>query len=473
MALRPVSSKRDEGPPRHRRDLSNPRNPRNPRNPLQQLSLLLWTLLVRFATPALLLRLWLRARREPGYGSRWWERWGWGIRDQGGGSGGLEGTDQRVWLHAVSLGETHACVPLMQAWLEHDPSVRFLLTHMTATGRAAGLEIATRAEFAGRVEQAWLPYDTPGAVRRFLRVHRPGLGVLMETEVWPNLIAQCADAGVPMALVNARLSPRSLRRAQRIRWLIEPALASLAAIVAQTPRDAERLRTLGVDGALIAGNLKFDRPVDAALSALGRQWRAGLSDSQAQPQSGRQVILAASTRDGEEADLLAGLHRKSLWVIVPRHPQRFDAVAEQIQAHGFQLVRRSKDTDWAQAEVILGDSMGEMTAWYAMADVAILGGSLRPFGGQNLIEAAAVGCPVVLGPHTFNFAQAAEDAVECGAALRATTAAHALELAQSVAENPSQRTAMSLSALAWVASHRGATQRTLRALVCLLPSGPT
>jgi len=343
---------------------------------------------------------------------------------------------------------------------------------MTATGRAAGSEIANRTEFSGRVEQAWLPYDTPSAVQRFLRAHRPGLGVLMETEVWPNLIAQCSDAGVPMALVNARLSPRSLRRAQRIRWLIEPALASLAAIVAQTTRDAERLGILGFEGVLVAGNLKFDRPVDADLAALGRQWRADLSGVQSGPQSGRQVILAASTRDGEEADLLAGLHRKSLWVIVPRHPQRFDAVAEQIQAHGFQLVRRSKDTDWAQAEVILGDSMGEMTAWYAMADVAILGGSLRPFGGQNLIEAAAVGCPVVLGPHTFNFAQAAEDAVECGAALRATTAAHALDLAQSVAENPSQRTAMSLSALAWVASHRGATQRTLRALVCLLPSGP-
>ena len=458
MALRPGLSERDE---------------RRRRNPPQQLSLLLWTLLIRFATPALLLRLWLRARREPGYGFRWWERWGWGARGQGDSSGGPEGTQQRVWLHAVSLGETQACVPLMQAWLEHDPSVRFLLTHMTATGRAAGSEIANRTEFSGRVEQAWLPYDTPGAVQRFLRAHRPGLGVLMETEVWPNLIAQCSDAGVPMALVNARLSPRSLRRAQRIRWLIEPALASLAAIVAQTPRDAERLGILGVEGVLVAGNLKFDRPVDADLAALGRQWRAGLSGVQPGPQSGRQVILAASTRDGEEADLLAGLNRKSLWVIVPRHPQRFDAVAEQIQTHGFQLVRRSKDADWAQAEVILGDSMGEMTAWYAMADVAILGGSLRPFGGQNLIEAAAVGCPVVLGPHTFNFAQAAEDAVECGAALRAENAAHALDLAQSVAENPSQRGAMSLSALEWVASHRGATQRTLKALVCLLRNGPT
>ena len=181
--------------------------------------------------------------------------------------------------------------------------------------------------------------------------------------------------------------------------------------------------------------------------------------------------MAASTRDGEEADLLAGMTRKPLWVIVPRHPQRFEAVAGQIQMQGFRLVRRSKDQDWTQAEVILGDSMGEMTAWYAMADAAILGGSLRPFGGQNLIEAAAVGCPVVLGPHTFNFSQAAEDAVECGAALRAENAADAIAIAQNVAENPSQRAAMSLSALEWVASHRGATQRTLRALLCLLPHG--
>lgn len=447
------------------------RHPHHRINPRQQLSLLLWTQLVRLATPALLVRLWLRARRESGYGFRWWERWGLGLQGQGGRSGDPRG--QRVWFHAVSLGETHACVPLMQAWLEHDPSVRFLLTQMTATGRAAGAEIAAQPEFAGRVELAWLPYDTPGAVRRFLTAHRPGLGILMETEVWPNLIAQCSAAGVPVALVNARLSPRSLRRARRIRWLIEPALASLAAVVAQTPRDAERLRSLGVEGASVAGNLKFDRPVDADLLALGRQWRAGLSGPESGPRSGRPVILAASTRDGEETDLLADLNRRPLWVFVPRHPQRFEAVSDQIVARGFRLVRRSKDADWTQAEVILGDSMGEMTAWYAMADVAILGGSLRPFGGQNLIEAAAVGCPVVLGPHTFNFAQAAEDAVECGAALRADNAAHALVLAQDVAENPSRRAAMSLSALEWVASHRGATQRTLRALVCLLPHGPT
>ena len=448
------------------------RQQRNRRNPRQRFSLLLWTLLVWIATPALLLRLWLRARREPGYGLRWWERWGWGLQGQGRSSGDLKSSQRRIWLHAVSLGETHACAPLMQAWIEHDPAVRFLLTHMTATGRTAGSELAIRAEFAGRVEQAWLPYDTPGAVRRFLTAYRPQLGVLMETEVWPNLIAQCSDAGVPMALVNARLSPRSLRRARRIRWLIEPALASLAAVVAQTPRDEERLRTLGVEGALVAGNLKFDRPVDAALSALGRQWRAELAGPQPGRQSERQIILAASTRDGEETDLLAGLIRKPLWVFVPRHPQRFESVAEHIQMLGFRLVRRSKDADWTQADVILGDSMGEMTAWYAMADVAILGGSLRPFGGQNLIEAAAVGCPVVLGPYTFNFAQAAEDAVECGAALRADNAAQALALAQGVAENPTQRAAMSISALEWVASHRGATQRTLRALVCLLPYGP-
>jgi 3-deoxy-D-manno-octulosonic-acid transferase len=226
---------------------------------------------------------------------------------------------------------------------------------------------------------------------------------------------------------------------------------------------------LGVNGVLVAGNIKFDRPVDAALSALGRQWRAGLSGPESGDSSGRPVILAASTRDGEEADLLADLNRTMRWVFVPRHPQRFEAVADQITAKGFRLARRSKEADWTQAEVILGDSMGEMTAWYAMADVAILGGSLRPFGGQNLIEAAAVGCPVVLGPHTFNFAQAAEDAVDCGAALRAENANHALALSRHVAENPSQRAAMSLSALEWVASHRGATQRTLRALVCLLP----
>ena len=402
-------------------------------------------------------------------------------------------TSRTVWLHAVSLGETHACVPLMQAWIAQDPDVRFLLTHMTATGRAAGSEICARAEFVGRVTQAWLPYDTPGAVRRFLRQHRPSLGVLMETEVWPNLIAGCSTLSVPLALANARLSPRSLRRAQRIRWLIEPALASLAAIVAQTPGDAQRLRSLGVEDALVAGNLKFDRLLDSAQSLRGQHWREALQ--------GRRVILAASTREGEEADLLAavaddragrvGGGPRPLLVMVPRHPQRFDEVADQILARGFRLVRRAhcpalgampgvvagamptgEGADWTQTDVLLGDSMGEMAAWYALADVAILGGSLRAFGGQNLIEAAALGCPVVLGEHTFNFAQAADDAVERGAALRAADAGQALALARDICDDPQRRASMSLLALDWVAAHRGAAQRTLRALACLLPDGP-
>jgi len=301
------------------------------------------------------------------------------------------------------------------------PTVRVLLTHGTATGRAEGAKLLQPGDL-----QAWLPWDTPGAVQRFVRHFRPQLGLLMETEVWPNLVAVCRAQGVPLVLANARLNATSLRKAQRLSWLSRPAYAGLAAVWAQTEADAQRLRSLGAPVQAVVGNLKFDVQPNAQQLAQGRTWRA---------RQERPVVLLASTREGEEALWLQALQtlqpqeplnkepktalsltqqaqaaikkqawQAVQWLLVPRHPQRFDEVAQQLQSAGLSVARRSQWADGpaSQADVWLGDSLGEMPLYYALADVALLGGSFAPLGGQNLIEAAACACPVVLGPHTFN-----------------------------------------------------------------------
>ena len=278
--------------------------------------------------------------------------------------------------------------------------------------------------------QCWLPYDTPGAVRRFLRRHRPIVGVLMETEVWPNLIDQAVRHGVPMVLANARLSERSARKGRRLALLMRPAAAQLTLVLAQSHDDAMRMREAGARDVEVCGNLKFDMTPDPSLVTRGRAWRRAL---------GREVVLMASSREGEEPPLLAAWRAQSaprpLLLLVPRHPQRFDEVAQSVRDAGFTLARRSGWRDEpatadAQADVWLGDSMGEMPLYYAAADVALLGGSFAPLGGQNLIEAAACGCPVVMGPHTFNFEQAAE-----GALARTRSRARARSRARRVARD--------------------------------------
>lgn len=457
----------------------------------ETVSLALWSAFVRLMMPALWLRLWWRARREPGYFTHWRERWAWAPASApawaAARADGLaevpeapEAHERPVWIHAVSLGETLACVPLLEAWLQELPKTRFLLTHMTATGRAAGLEIGQRPALRGHLTQAWLPYDSPGAVRRFLRAHRPRLGLLMETEVWPNLLAACAAHKVPVGLVNARLSERSLRRARRLRWLIEPAMDSLAGVIAQTSEDARRFESFGVASVGVAGNLKFDRTVDAELAQRGQRWRAAAQGTAGAGKVPRTVVVAASTRLGEEADLLIAWQAVALssnpmplLVLVPRHPQRFDEVAQLAATTGLLVRRRSASPpgpEWSTVDVLIGDSMGELTAWYAMADVAILGGSLRPFGGQNLIEAAALAKPIVLGPHTENFAQAARDAVEAGAAQRVDSAAEAVQVACAIAQDAALQSAMASAGLRWVGQHRGAAVRTVRAALLWAPA---
>ena len=362
-----------------------------------------WSWLLRLLLPLIFVRLWWRGRREPGYRLAWRERLGFGVTS----------TPGAVWLHAVSLGETRAASALIDALRARVPGMRILLTHGTATGREAGQALLRAGD-----HQCWLPYDTPGATRRFLQRHRPAVGVLMETEVWPNLLLQAHGRGVPMVLANARLSERSARKGERLSALIAPAARTLDLVLAQTRDDAARLSAAGAREVEVSGNLKFDMAPDATLIARGRRWRAALQ---------RPVVMMASSREGEEPPLLqawlAQPPPRPLLLLVPRHPQRFDTVAQIVRDAQLDLQRRSQWTDAPPpgadaADVWLGDSLGEMPLYYAASDVALLGGSFAPLGGQNLIEAAACACPVVMGPHTFNFEQAADHAVTERAALR-------------------------------------------------------
>jgi 3-deoxy-D-manno-octulosonic-acid transferase len=403
--------------------------------------------LLYLVQPFVWLRLAWRARRQGGYLRHLGERYGFFAGRP---------AEAVVWLHAVSVGETRAAQPLIEALLAARPDSALLLTHMTPTGRAAGAELA--AKYGGRLVQAYLPYDLPGACARFLGHFKPRVGLLMETEIWPNLIAAARAREIPVLLVNARLSEKSRAGYRRILPLARPALRSLAAVAAQTPADARRLADIGAPNPRVTGNLKFDVTPDPEKIRLGEEWRSALA--------GRPVWLAASTREGEEElilDALAGLDAPgALLLLVPRHPQRFDEVAALIERRGLPLVRRSAGRLPApQTRVWLGDSMGEMPAYFTAADLALIGGTLRPFGGQNLIEAAACGCPALVGPHTYNFAQATEDALAAGAARRVADAVDAARAARALLADRAALEQMRRAAIEFSQAHRGATARTM------------
>lgn len=402
-----------------------------------------YSLIFYLATPLILLRLLWRARKQPAYLQHLGERFGFY---------GEKPAQPLIWVHAVSVGETRAAQPLIEALQKSWPDHRILLTGMTPTGRAAGLEV-----YGDSVIQAYLPYDIPVTVNRFFRHFSPVFGVLMETEVWPNLLAAAQVQKVPVVLANARLSARSARGYGRIAGLVRPAFAAFKAVAAQTAQDAQRLGEQGVLSPEVCGNLKFDvTPADEKL-ALGQHWRSLLGK--------RPVWLAASTREGEETLVLNAwrimAQPNALLVLVPRHPQRFNEVAALLAAEGINCIRRGEGLPDASTQVWLGDSMGEMAAYFALADFAFIGGSLLPLGGQNLIEAAACGCPVLVGPHTFNFTQATEDAIAAGAAKRVLDADALGRQAGELFSDPDQLAKMRQSAVAFAAAHRGATAKTV------------
>jgi 3-deoxy-D-manno-octulosonic-acid transferase len=408
------------------------------------------------ALPLVLVRLWWRGRKEPGYRQHVAERFGFY-------GGTARGQLRRpvIWIHAVSVGETRATQPLIEALLAAYPGCTILLTHMTATGRATGQALFGRS--TARVVQCYLPYDTGWMTGRFIRHFAPRLCVLMETEVWPNLIAQCVRQRIPVALVNARLSDRSLAKAQQLSILISDAVQGLSCVAAQTAEDAARLRQLGISEIQVTGSIKFDVTPPLEALAVGAALRGQIGR--------RPVLLCASTREGEEALILDVLTKREtddmLVVIVPRHPQRFGEVAQMIEAHGLTLRRRSELGNTAlspDVRVLLGDTMGEMFAYYAACDAAFIGGSLLPLGGQNLIEACALGKPVLIGPYTFNFNAVSKDAVAAGAALRIPDTASMLREAARLLHADDERTAMGVKAKVFAEQHRGATAHTMRLL---------
>jgi 3-deoxy-D-manno-octulosonic-acid transferase len=415
-------------------------------------------------------------------------------------------------VHAVSLGESRAAAILVEALRQEVPGMRLLLTHGTATGWREGAAIIRSGD-----RQTWLPWDDPDSVGGFLSHFRPRVGILMETEVWPALVRACRQHHVPLTLANARLNNRSFQRAQRLAWLSRPAFAGLGAVWAQTDDDRDRLQQLGARVKAVTGNLKFDARPDADQLSRAARWRTVIR---------RPVVMLASSREGEEAEFLKRIRASSLdrqgldaakevdpasaplplYLIVPRHPQRFDAVADMLRMHGWTPRRRAEwgaelDARLAAAEmeealapvgeggndgpnrvdsadacsdgghdteVWLGDSLGEMALYYSLSDVALLGGSFEPLGGQNLIEAAACGCPVIMGPHTFNFAEPADAAVAHAAALRVANMASGVAAAFELVQDRTRRQTLAEAAISFGRSRQGAARLTARAVASLL-----
>ncbi|MES2189543.1 MAG: 3-deoxy-D-manno-octulosonic acid transferase [Pseudomonadota bacterium] len=419
----------------------------------------LYSALTWLGQPLLRRKLVRRSRQEPGYGEAAEERFGYYSQP-------AESTSELVWLHAVSLGETRTAAVLLKALRARYPGLRILLTHGTATGRAEGAGLLQPGDV-----QVWQPWDSKGAVMRFFSHFKPRLGLLMETEVWPNMVAVAKAQAVSLVLVNGRLSDKSLRQALGIPMLSYPAYGALTAVYAQTDDDARRYRQLGANVEGVLGNLKFDATPDENQQAIGRDWRRA---------SGQSVVMFASSREGEESvffeQIVALKQEKQTtslprFLVVPRHPQRFDEVQALAESQGLNVSRRSgwtagpADDEGAQgADVWLGDSLGEMALYYAMSDVALLGGSFEALGGQNLIEAAACGCPVVMGPHTFNFTEAADIAQASGAARRVTDLPEGVRSALALVARPNTHHAAVLASLAFAAGNRGATEKTLAAL---------
>jgi 3-deoxy-D-manno-octulosonic-acid transferase len=424
---------------------------------------LLWHLLL----PLAFLRLAWRTRHSSDYLNHFTERLGFAY-----GKTIIQGS---VWIHAVSVGETRAAQPLVEAYLERGETV--LLTHMTLNGRRTGTVLFAKAIAAGQLRQVYLPYDLCWSVANFIRAFKPKFGLFMETEAWPTIVFYCAEIRLPLFLVNARLSERSARRVNRFGKAGRSLFQAFSGILAQTQFDADRYRSLGVKNVEIVGNLKFDVPLDPSLVQQGKSWKQELHANQ------RLMVCAASTRDGEEAiilqawkDLLLSntFDVAPLLCLVPRHPERFSEVADQIRDTGLKFLCR---TEWMEApkgdanvDVILGDSMGEMPMYYSAADLVLMGGSLLPFGGQNLIEACAAGCPVLLGEYTYNFQQAALDAIAIGAAKRIQgelILSEPVALMESLKElllNTAELAMMSSAAKAYSIEHQGATKKILAAL---------
>ncbi|MGJ7472475.1 lipid IV(A) 3-deoxy-D-manno-octulosonic acid transferase [Pseudomonas fulva] len=419
----------------------------------------LYTLLFHLGLPLLALRLYLRARKAPAYGRRLGERFAFRLPAMRKGG---------IWVHAVSVGESIAAAPMVRALLKAYPELPITLTCMTPTGSER-----IRALFGDepRVQHCYLPYDLPWAAGRFLDHVQPRLGVIMETELWPNHIHQCARRGIPVALANARLSERSARGYGRFARLTRPLLAEMSLIAAQTEVEAQRFLALGARTGCVqvTGSIKFDLKIDEHLvsraQALRQQWAA----------ASRPVWIAASTHDGEDALVLQAhrqllqVHGDALLILVPRHPERFEAV-HALCSQQFATVRRSTGLPvLAQTQVLLGDTMGELLFLYALADMAFVGGSLVPTGGHNPLEPAALALPVLMGPHVFNFLEISAMLREAGGLQQVDDAQGLAGAVQRLVELPQDARRMGEAGRAVMRANQGALQRLLEGLEKLMP----
>ena len=403
----------------------------------------LWVVL-----PLVLLSLLRRGLRNRGYWRRWGERFALGRLPE----------SCTVWLHAVSVGEAQAAVPLVRALLERQPGLRILVTTTTPTGSER-----VRGALGDAVAHRYVPYDLPGAVSRFLGAARPRLAVFMETELWPNTFALCAERGVAVVVANARLSERSARGYGRFAGIVQPMLGAVSLIAAQGRADADRFVRLGapVERVRLTGSIKFDLALPASLreqaEALRRQWGVD-----------RSVWVAASTHEGEDEGVLDAFQTvlqtcpDSLLVLVPRHPERFGRVLTLARRRGLRIVQRTQTrSDCSDAQVFLGDTMGELPLFFAAADVAFVGGSLVPTGGHNMLEPAALGLPVIFGPHVFNFAEVSQLLLERAAARQVRGAAELAAVVSDLFQDAEARHAMGDRGREVVDENRGALKRLM------------
>ena len=410
----------------------------------------IYSQLIRLVLPFILLRLWWQGRQAPDLHRNWKHRLGYVPAVPG----------PVIWVHAVSVGETIAAGPMVRRLLARNLGATILMTAMTDTGLAQA-----RKMFGDRVTYAYAPYDTPGAIRRFLNRVNPGILVIMETEIWPNMIRQSRKRQVPVFLINARLSEQSARGYERIRGLAVPIMKSISWVAAQAEKDAERFRRIGLDPERVevTGSVKFDVDIPEETRQAACALRKQLGD--------RPVWIAGSTHTGEDEQLLQAhrqildRHPHALLVIAPRHPDRFETVAEMIRNEGFSLARRSQQEAPDAAQVYLGDTMGELMMLYGASDLAFIGGSLIPRGGHNPLEPAAWGIPVFSGHHVFNFETIYERLLEDrGVSL----VDGADELAAQVGElfaSPDVRQETGQRALAVVNKNRGALDKVVEGII--------
>ncbi len=427
---------------------------------------IIYTLIFYLATPFILLRLLLRARKIPGYGQCWSERFG--IIPA------LPTSTKTIWVHTVSVGESIAAAPLVRKLLAAQPDATILVTTMTATGSEQVQKLYGDELASGRILQCYIPYDLPCAVNRFLSRTRPQLAIFMETELWPNIIAACHQRNIPTLLTNARLSARSAKGYARIGLLTRPMLRKLSCIAAQTKGDAERFISLGFpkDRLQVTGTLKYDVTVPditrVMAAALRKTWLAERSE-------GARILIAASTHTGEDEQILAAFRQlrhklpSLLLILVPRHPERFDDVYGLITAEGWRCVRRSTGAPvTAETDVLLGDTMGELVRLYATADIAFVGGSLIERGGHNPLEPAALGLPVLAGPHVFNFTEVNHTLESAGALFTVENAEQLVQTSEQLLTDDQHWQQASQATQTVMAANRGAIDRQLQLAVLLL-----